>query len=321
MNARINPKQAPLRDQILAHLAKVEDASAAEICRAIRQQDTPSRVTKELNALRTDGLVEREGRKGKEYRYWAAAALPVVTTAPEGKRNANVRVDTAAQVKSARVDVAGEAKPDFARDPELQYLAPEDYEMPPADPALLASANRMLSERLDGVAHVLRGCGLPALRDISGGEDLQPAAAALSGAYQMAVAQREAWVDVAACYGCDTPSELGGKIVEMGGDLANARALAAKLQTLLDSKTHECEALRAELANTQQDGEQAVDVLDAAHGYLVKAPKRKPRFLTQPEAARNAAMACARNGSGRGDVYALVHVGTAKRGAEWTESN
>lgn len=104
-------------------------------------------------------------------------------------------------------------------------------------------------------------------------------------------------------------------------ELANARALADKLQHLLDSKTHECEALRAELANTRTDGEQAVDVLDAAHGYLVKAPKRKPRFLTQPEAARNAAMACARNGSGRGDVYALVHVGTAKRGAEWTEPN
>ena len=43
--------------------------------------------------------------------------------------------------------------------------APIDDEMPPADPALLASANRMLFDRLEGVAHVLRGCGLPALRD------------------------------------------------------------------------------------------------------------------------------------------------------------
>ena len=73
--------------------------------------------------------------------------------------------------------------------PEMQYLAPEDYEMPPADPVLLASANRMLSDRLERVAHVLRGCGLPALADISGAEDLQMATAALSGAYQMALAE------------------------------------------------------------------------------------------------------------------------------------
>ena len=73
--------------------------------------------------------------------------------------------------------------------PEMQYLAPEDYEMPPADPVLLASANRMLSDRLERVAHVLRGCGLPALANISGAEDLQMATAALSGAYQMALAE------------------------------------------------------------------------------------------------------------------------------------
>ena len=73
--------------------------------------------------------------------------------------------------------------------PEMQYLEAEDYKLPPADPVLLASANRMLSVRLERVAHVLRGCGLPALADISGAEDLQMATAALSGAYQMALAE------------------------------------------------------------------------------------------------------------------------------------
>ena len=66
--------------------------------------------------------------------------------------------------------------------------APIDDEMPPADPVLLASANRMLSDRLERVAHELRGCGLPALADVTGHEDLQMATAALSGAYQMALA-------------------------------------------------------------------------------------------------------------------------------------
>lgn len=43
---------------------------------------------------------------------------------------------------------------------------------------------------------MLRGCGLPALADISGAEDLQMAAAALSGSYQMALADAAAVPDL-----------------------------------------------------------------------------------------------------------------------------
>lgn len=63
----------------------------------------------------------------------------------------------------------------------------------------------------------------------------------------------------------------------------------------------------------------AQDVKDAARGYLVRAPKRRPRILMKPESAVAAAMAAARNGSGRGDVYALVPVGSAVRGAQWVQ--
>lgn len=42
-----------------------------------------------------------------------------------------------------------QAKGDFATTPELQYLAPEDYKLPPADPVMLAAANRALGEQLD----------------------------------------------------------------------------------------------------------------------------------------------------------------------------
>ena len=92
-------------------------------------------------------------------------------------------------------------------------------EIPPADAALLASANRMLSERLAGVAHALRGSGLPALADIDDGEDMQMCVAALTGAYQMALAerdnclwQRDAWRNMAAAFDCSTPNELVGYI-------------------------------------------------------------------------------------------------------------
>ena len=68
-------------------------------------------------------------------------------------------------------------------------------EMPPADASLLALANRELSDRLARVAHVLRGSGLEGLKDLDDGADLQSAAAALTGAYQMALADLQARTD------------------------------------------------------------------------------------------------------------------------------
>lgn len=80
-------------------------------------------------------------------------------------------------------------------------------------------------------------------------------------------------------------------------------------------------AIRATLdtVETMATGDDAVDVIDAATGYLVRVPKRRPRIVTKPQNAREAALAAARNGAGRADVFALVHVGSARRGAEWKE--
>lgn len=143
-----------------------------------------------------------------------------------------------------------------------------DEEMPPADPDLLASANRMLADRLDGVAHVLRGCGLEALRNVTGCEDLQPHVAALSGAYQMALQK----IDVlsnerhdflrSAHTTIEAASEWLAEVVEGGdieasemsveelamraaGELKNARALVEKLEHLLQAARNEAEHLRA----------------------------------------------------------------------------
>jgi len=51
--------------------------------------------------------------------------------------------------------------------------------------------------------------------------------------------------------------------------------------------------------------------------YLVRAPKRRLRAYRNADSAQAAALAAARNGSGRGEVFALVPVGKAVRGAEW----
>ena len=54
--------------------------------------------------------------------------------------------------------------------------------------------------------------------------------------------------------------------------------------------------------------------------YLVRIPKRKPRITRDKDAACSAALAAARSGSRRAEVFALHLIGAAKRGAEWSEA-
>lgn len=63
----------------------------------------------------------------------------------------------------------------------------------------------------------------------------------------------------------------------------------------------------------------AVDLQDAATGYLIRVPKRRPRVVTKPETARAAALAAAKVAGGA-EVMALVPVGRAVRGAEWRDA-
>jgi len=180
MNARDNAPAMPAIDGAInaAHglLLKSEDAlSADDVAKALAIKKTEA--SKQLRELHGLGLLESEPRKGGTMYFRLAVVAPakvcdLVQTEGESQTESGTPIDWQA--------------------PEMQYLAPEDYVMPPADPVLLASANRMLSDRLERVAHVLRGCGLPALANISGAEDLQMATAALSGAYQMVLADNGA---------------------------------------------------------------------------------------------------------------------------------
>jgi DNA-binding transcriptional ArsR family regulator len=100
-------------------------------------------------------------------------------------------------------------------------------------------------------------------------------------------------------------------------ELANARALNTKLEHLLGSERTANAALREQLDNTVSPEIWSI----APAGYLVRAPKRRLRILSKPENAQAAAMAAAASGSVRGEVFALLSVGTARRGAVWKPSN
>ena len=318
MNAPENtPAAYPIN---LAHevLLKSDDAMCVdEVARAIIGKKPTKAdikpVAKLLKELADLGLIEMEPRAGGVpfYRLIVASeSLPTKTYPPETLR---------AMIEEHEAEKAG----------ELSFLAPEDYEMPPANPKLLAMANKMLGDRLDGVAHVLRGCGLPLLADASGAEDLQPKVAALAGAYQMAMADLRSHE---ACLEAKDAELLAQTkvVVDLRDRFDALTRRSLEDIDLLTGKNHklhdEIEHLRSELATERQAHEalqeqsDAVDVKDAAVGYLVRVTKRKPRYVTKPELARDAALAAVRAGAGRAEVLAVVPVGVARRGAEWRGS-
>lgn len=71
------PTVAPTpRQAIVRYLTKVTEATQAQITTAIGMIDYPSRVTRELNAMRTDALLECEKKKGKGNELWYWLSQP-----------------------------------------------------------------------------------------------------------------------------------------------------------------------------------------------------------------------------------------------------
>ena len=247
----------------------VEDVARAIVGKKPTKADIKP-VAKLLKELADLGLIEMEPRAGGVpfYRLIVASeSLPTKTYPPETLR---------AMIEEHEAEKAG----------ELSFLAPEDYEMPPADPALLASANRMLCDRLEAKDAEL-------------------------------LAQAKVVIDLR--------NRLDALTQQWEADTGR---ITADLRAALESRSqviNEADRLRAELATERQAREalqeqDGVDVKDAAVGYLVRVTKRKPRYVTQPERARDAALAAVRAGAGRAEVLAVVPVGVARRGAEWRGS-
>ena len=228
--------------------------------------------------------------------------------------------------------------------PEMQYLEAEDYKLPPADPVLLASANRMLSDRLERVAHVLRGCGLPALADISGAEDLQMATAALSGSYQMALADAAAVPDLrnitaeleaTVALHRETLVTAAADVSRLSAELATERRVSgsaisavARICEHLGCDDHNghvpvlraIDDLRAQIASLTADvmRTRGTAPVRAATSFIVRAAKQKPRTFSSIEKAREAAMAAIRAGAQRAEVCPMLPpVGVARKGAGW----
>ena len=270
-----------LRQEIAQHLASTGEATAKQIAEAILQEKVE--VARALNDMHKSAEAEREKKRGNEYVYWLSAAA----AAPK-KADAGILASESLPTKTYPPETlrAMIEEHEAEKDGEPSFLAPEDYEMPPADPVLLASANRMLCGRLEAKDAEL-------------------------------LAQAKVVVDLR--------DRLDALTQQWEADTGR---ITADLQAALKSRSqaiNESDRLRAELAAERQAREalqeqDGVDVKDAAVGYLIRVTKRKPRYVTQPERARDAALAAVRAGAGRAEVLAVVPVGVARRGAEWRVS-
>lgn len=287
-------------------LQKAKDAlCVADVARAMdASKPTASRQLKELYGL---GLIEMEPHAGGTPFYRLIAD-------PKADMGNPITESTSAEDQSKPLH--------FATSQELQYLAPEDYEMPPADPALLAMANRALSEQLDDYRGQLAHIATTAADYLPDPSDITTARAV--EIMDMLIEAQKAQIEFQASWLQTKENELFGQarsvvdlrdrvteqdksIDSLTKDVINARAALSKA-------INEADRLRRELTD-------AVDVTDAAVGYLVRVTKRKPRYVTQPERARDAALAAVRAGAGRAEVLAVVPVGVARRGAEWRGNN
>lgn len=229
-----------LRYEILRAVSKNPGAPAAEICDVIdydRQKTTWSVrdcAKAGLLAMRRDDVTGQPGYTLTEAGKERLADGPTKQggnakhSQPAVEQNTGSSASDTCTSPAEGAAVQAQPAPDPAAD--VSAAAPvaademqDDDEIPPADASLLALANRELADRLARVAHVLRGSGLEGLKGLDDGADLQSAAAALTGAYQMALAELHA---------------CAGKIVDLQHKVSMQDADLFKVQNVLGQRIH-----------------------------------------------------------------------------------
>ena len=290
-----------LRYEILKACAANPGAPMVEICDSIKHDR--QKTTWAVRDCAKAGLLSmrRDDVTGQPGYTLTVEGKQRLAEGPGSKQGGNMK-KAGSDIEGGEADVKAQSA---KFPPQITPAIPQneverDDAIPPADASLLALANRELGDRLARVAHVLRGSGLEGLKDLDDGADLQSAAAALTGAYQMALAELHA------CTG--KIADLQHKVSMQDAELFKQAAVVVDLRNQLESLQRE--AMRGATCLSGQDRYTAA-------GYLVRASKRKLRTLLDKDKAREAALSSIRAGAQRAEVFALVPVGQARRGAEW----
>lgn len=132
-----------------------------------------------------------------------------------------------------------------------------------------------------------------------------------------------------AAVGEDGVNDVVGKIASLqheismqDAELFKQAGVVVDLRNQLGAERTARQALQEQIDELQREAMRGASLLSGddrytAAGYLVRAPKRKPRTLQAEDKAREAALGAIRAGAPRAEVFALVPVGHARRGAEW----
>ena len=329
-----------LRYEIIKACAANPGAPMTELCDAIEHDR--QKTTWSVRDCAKAGLLSmrRDDVTGQPGYTLTAEGKQRLAEGPGSKQGSNMK-KAGSDSEGGETDVkaqSAEIPPQIT--PAIPPAEDGDDAMPPADASLLALANRELADRLARVAHVLRGSGLEGLKDLDDGADLQTAAAALTGAYQMALAEpamlrgklAKAAADLQQIHtllahrvaGPVDPSDLGEvECAEQAADMIDDAAdEISRLSNLLGEERTARQALEGQLEALQREAMRGATLMSGqdrytAAGYLVRASKRKPRTLLDKDKARDAALSSIRAGAQRAEVFALVSIGHARRGVEW----
>lgn len=256
-----------MQEKITDFLSKTQEATAKKIAAGIGESDAQSSVNSALNAMRTDGIVECEKRKGKgnELVYWLAKPVEPMAKQPDHDNEvADLR---------AKLALAEKQRNDHFDEAEAAKKKVADLE---DDVRRHVEAHSQLSTE---ISHFLT------------------------------VVQQLSGID-------HRPKNLAESEEQIATAFNMMRGRVEELELAVDVAQQAVASM--ELAE-EQAANDAVDVKEAAIGYLVRVPGKKTRICIKPDNARNAALSAART-HGRADVLALVPVGKAVKGAEWKDA-
>lgn len=156
MSTKTKTPVKPLRAQILDFLAGRDEATLKQIAAATTERDFPSRVTTELNKMRTDALVECEKKKGKnELWYWLASPSSAVPDSqPAVEQNTGSSAEDASATPASGAAVQTQSAPAAAASLSAATAAADDIPPPQYDPNSVAFSASMDAEQEQLRAHL-----------------------------------------------------------------------------------------------------------------------------------------------------------------------
>lgn len=228
-----------LKKLITAHLRKAEEATAKQIAAAIGYQESQSSVNNAMNALRTEGAVECEKRKGKgnELIYWLASAAQEDEDAmPEADANllalANRELSERVRLLLESIGSDDNSGDGILSAAAMAKIHRDKLERAEAEIKTMRhdlknaeAGGKMMKEHADRLDSIIGRIGVQ-LTNIEG-DDIEHKVAQVCHDLIHATSQRDAWRDTAEMFGKETPVELGAFISELQNRITALEANAA----------------------------------------------------------------------------------------------